>query len=289
MGIKVYPDGSKNFGVDFPYSKYEENRLLLLKHNLVIHEVIKLLKKLYSELLTKQELSKFLAYTLHPDSSKFSKPLKILSNDINIFWLDIFKFMYPKKIHKINNIFPNIEFIKRGYPKIYRSGLYVRFDPLMTKEDWLKEYDHASIYTKLPEVNDHFYPFFDKNDFWLAKKKLQVSTKDESENIPLYLDIEKRITSYFYRKKIKSGGQSVIDAALEQYVFNSDIDEADEDRLKQEVKTVYYEVAKRYMLPTLKDLKKYIESTNKAVFLHGWPDNPKINWIIPPQSEEVES
>lgn len=150
--------------------------------------------------------------------------------------------------------------------QIEQKGVYVRYHPNMTKREWMDRYDKAR------EIAETFKVFQDMYSEDLPQPKLrkQIGTKDIEQNIEIYLKVEAKISEYWHeqfesRYTDPATGKPmdklpVMESVLEEVLDDEGIEDITKRKeLREKYKNIYYDVAKRYMLPTYTELPKYLE------------------------------
>lgn len=144
--------------------------------------------------------------------------------------------------------------------EIEERGIYFRFSPEMTLQDWIESYYKA----KLLSEKEKNYKVKIK-----SKKRSQIGMKDIDKNIWLYLKIEKLLPK-FWREKVftpqidfatdETVKIPVVEGAIEYLLASEGVEDAKKvEKMKKKYKDIYYRVARRYSLPTYRDLPQYLK------------------------------
>lgn len=268
--VKKSKSLNRAWEIETKLSDFNRRRYDLLKDNFVFLKIAEQLKMNLDKQLSKNELTEL---KNHPDDKKFIdvlNPLRKVSTMLQIDWMYLFSFVFYSEpgVRDYHGIVLAVE------PKEYllEQGLYVRFHPWMTQNDWLNELEKVKYLAKtMTQVSlpTPLYPEVDAEEYFLKKQKHNVSKKDSEQNIQIYLEIETKIPQFLKEKEnglikdvdyAEKSGVSVIDRILESLITEFDIDDDKElDRIKQTKRNVYYEVSARYALPTFRELNKYLK------------------------------
>jgi hypothetical protein len=245
-------------------NEYELIKLELLKHNFVVNQVLKALYKRISKL----EKS-FFKQPADATKGVYEFRVKIRPKEIGV----------PlEKIAKLLKISPNIlqEMVKSGRflrkvsttklniidyggSVISKPGIYARYEPSMSQRDWIKLYKEAQ---KVPYID-----FYYQDDF-KNKGREQIGPNDIRRNIGIYLKIEKAISEYYADKKMgkildmfsleEDKKVQIVTAAIEKAIGDK-VPDNNRNKLFTSYKKVYYSVAKRYKLPTIRKTSKFLK------------------------------
>lgn len=245
--------------------RYKTERLELLAKNFVVNELLKQYKEKIEQALSSNELFLF---KNSPSDSKFSdliKPLREISREINVEWMFLFSFAFYNTVGAPVDV--NIEIVGKEGKSILEPGIYVRYHPWMTREDWQIEFENIS---KIGQTSQDLYPGVRESVFYRKRiKPLHSWTPDDELMIQKYSLIEEKVPKYFEKrishhknKNIESAenvgmdsGTSLVDGALEDVVFKiseswKEDDDKRYDKTKKEYRNNYYYLAKKYELPT---------------------------------------
>lgn len=216
-------------------SLYEEIRQDLMSQNFVINtitkEIVKRLKKLES-LKT---------------NSKNIKQIEKIQEITN----KLYQLVYLGEEAVIVTTIPAL---------VKEHGIYFRYLPGMTLQEWQENYFKA----KLLAEKEKIYTKAIKR-----KRRTQVGYKDTDKSVWLYLKIEKLIPK-FWREKVSSPKKDfvtdeairipVVEGAIEYLLASEGVEKI--EKVKEQTtkyKDIYYKVARRYSLPTYRDLPQYLK------------------------------
>lgn len=259
----------RSWSIETKLSEFHRVRYNLLKSNFVFLELVECLKLKLLEQLSEEQLIKL---KNDPNDEMFVgtlKSLRMVAVMLQVDWMFIFSFMFyveagVRDFHEITVATESKEYL-------LEQGLYVKFHPWMTQDEWLQEFKKvkhiAKTMTKItPPVS--LYPEVDTEEYFKEKQKHHVSPNDNENNIQIYLEIETKISEFLKEKEVglikdpnyaEKSGVSIIDRILESLISELEIeDDAELDRIKQAKKNTYYEITSRYALPTFSELNKYL-------------------------------
>lgn len=233
------------------YQDYEKIRNFLIKHNFVI----KILHQEITKRIKKGERSQKYRDYLTEDNNK----------DHILGLLEIMT-----KHFLIGGNPDDTVFVKKEQGvKITRPGIYIRFHPLMTEQEWIYRREQVAIVAKLLKI----YEGENEKKSEKPKQRHDIGLTAMT-NINLYLKIEKRLPKLWRKQqdykanpyKYTQGGPGnerkrsppIVLGAIEAILESKGIRDK-KNLVKKRYKNIYYDVARRYRLPTLYDLPKYIE------------------------------
>lgn len=239
--------------------QYQLTRCKLLKVNFVVSELIRILKKKYR--------------MRHPSDIQTAK--EKLAGLLNVDMILIDSLLGDNNFSNEDNEVQALIVTSKGI-STSNIGLFIRFNPLFNRVEWDKQYDRIR---KIALRNRKgAYPLLDKEVLTKSKIRNQEGYKDETRNIKTYLEVEKKIKKYW--KKHNKGllidyentGEKytipVFQGAIEDMVENKGLPTKENENLyRNTLIRIYYSVAKRYRLPTLTDLDKYLEYFRKTFHL----------------------
>lgn len=144
--------------------------------------------------------------------------------------------------------------------EITEEGIYYRFSPDMTLQDWTENYYKAKL------LSEKEIPYKGKNK---SRKRSQIGLRDIDKNIWLYVKIEKLLPKFWREKvsvtRIDFATDEVVNipvvvGAIEYLLASEGVENAKKvEEMKKKYKDIYYKVARRYSLPTFRDLPQYLK------------------------------
>lgn len=228
---------------------FKEIRQDMLGNNFVIKVLWGELKKKVNKLKVKKQTAK--------DTEKLEK-LQLL---VSLFYQLVY--LGGKTLYK----FKNDKVIVSGNPvKVEEEGVYVRYNPFITREQWLELYEEAALLVKKMKLFKEAKP----EDFQKKKERYQIGSDDIKLGLNLYFEIEKKLLKYWKEGKPKDtlyteeDGASMIDRALEEIIANKNVeDDRKLNKLKKQYKEAYYRACERYDIPTMRELPQYLKLLNE--------------------------
>lgn len=165
-------------------------------------------------------------------------------------------------------------------------GIYVRYHPQLRQSDWSKLYSEAKselvrrrtlrravsinpddtwleLYPELREL----YP--EVSDGVLAQSRQRPKTHyDLNTAKKIYIGVESKISKYWQKKRLKKPSYvgedthyAIIKDAIEGYLATLNIDDdVLLDDLNQKYRDSYYETARKYRLPTIRDYNSLLQA-----------------------------
>ncbi len=255
IDIKLSPLDKRKLKRDSFYL-YEEIRGALVKHNFVLNRIAEEIEKLVKS----GDKSEEVKTNVMANQDKYKKLTHVL----------ISQFIFGGKnlLKKPNDVI----LIENGEEKMINSpGIYIRYHPNMTKQGWIARFQQIKKFEK------YLYLFIqpDNKVLQTPKQRFQVGYKDIKQNIDTYLTIENKIPEYWDNRKsiidfvyevqhdVPESGVSVIDRIIEELIYSDEKSDTELSRLAKQFKNIYYSVAERYQLPTLRDLPSFLQAINE--------------------------
>ncbi len=228
---------------------FKEIKQDMLGNNFVIKVLWGELKKKTNKLKLKKQTAK--------DIEKLEKLQLITSLFYQLAYLG------GKKLYK----YKNDKVVVSGHPvKVEEEGVYVRYNPFITREQWLELYDEASLLVEKMKLFKNANP----KDFKKKKERYQLGSDDIKLGLNLYFEIEKKLLKYWKKGKpndilyAEEDGASMVDRALEEILVKKNLeDDKKLNELKKQHKEAYYRVCERYDIPTMRELPQYLKLLNE--------------------------
>lgn len=225
---------------------FKEIRQHMLGNNFVIKALWEELKKKVNKLKLKKQTAK--------DIEKLEK-LQLL---VSLFYQ--LAHLGGKKLYQ----YKNDKVIVSGNPvKVEAEGVYIRFNPYLSKEQWLELYDEAALLTDKVKL----FKNSKSEDFQKRKERYQIGGDDINLGIRIYYEVEEKLIKYWKGRKKKEDPlyrkgrpRARLDRALEEIVNKEHIeDDKKLNELKKKYEEAYHRVCDRYDIPTLRDLPRYLK------------------------------
>jgi hypothetical protein len=251
MSMKKKQSLTAAAGID-DSSSYEDIRRRLVKHNFVILQLFA---------VTMNNIKKLSVKKPSPPRTK-NKP----EIDEQLRFYDFLLHLYYFGGEDIYKSYNDSLFVQKGGERlITEPGVYIRYHPKMTRKEWNNRYDQAIVAAK----EQNIFAGIQIKEIPDIQDRHQVGTKDVEQNIEVYLKVEAKVPEYWHdRSRIYKDPVTekvirklpVIDSVLEDVLTDENRDdETERKKLKAKYKDIYYDICRRYMLPTYTEFDKYTD------------------------------
>lgn len=222
-------------------SLYEEIRQDLMSQNFVINTITKELVK---------SIKKLESVKANPKNIKKIEKIQEITNKL-------YQMVYLGEEAVIITTTPTL---------VKEQGIYYRYLPGMTLQEWQENFFKAKLFSEKEKI----YTQVKKR-----KRRTQVGYKDTDKSVWLYLKIEKLLPK-FWREKVSAPKKDfatdeltnipVVVGAIEYLLASEGVENVEKVKEQTEkYKDIYYKVARRYSLPTYRDLPQYLKLLDEVV------------------------